>query len=66
MTKSEAKTPLDLRQYGTELTTRKVEDEPVVRRLNVAKRIVWMVLLAGAFLVYYLFDKLNEALSMLR
>jgi hypothetical protein len=45
---------------------RRVEDEPAVRRWHMAKRIVWMLSLAGAFLFYYLIDKLQEALSILR
>jgi hypothetical protein len=44
----------------------RVEDDPVARRWHVAKRIVWMLTLAGAFLFYYLTDKLHEALSLLR
>ena len=45
---------------------RSVEDDPAVQRWHVAKRIVWMISLASAFLIYYLLDKLHEALSMLR
>jgi hypothetical protein len=45
---------------------RRVEDDPVVQRWHVAKRIVWMLALAEAFLIYYLLDKLQEALSILR
>ena len=67
MTRSELKAPYDdLRRYSAELAARKVEDDPVLRRLQTAKRVVWMLLLAATFLVYYLFDKLNEALTMLR
>jgi hypothetical protein len=66
MNTSEAKSIDDLRRYTRELATRRIEDDPVVRRLHVAKRIVWMVTLAGAFLFYYLIDKMQEALSILR
>ena len=45
---------------------RRVEDDPAVRRWHVAKRIVWMLALAEAFLIYYLLDKLQEALSILK
>jgi hypothetical protein len=45
---------------------RRVEDDPAVRRWHVAKRIVWMIALAEAFLIYYLLDKLQEALSILK
>ena len=56
----------DLRKYCQDLAARSVEDEPVVQKWHVAKRIVWMISLAGAFLFYYLIDKLHEALSILR
>jgi hypothetical protein len=54
-----------LRRYNRDLAERRVEDDPVVRGLQVAKRIVWMITLAGAFLFYYLIDKMQEALSIL-
>lgn len=56
----------DLQKYNRELAAKKVEEDPVVRRLQIAKRITWMILLAGAFLFFYLMDKLNEALSILK
>jgi len=56
----------DLQKYSQELAARKVEEDPVVRKLRIAKRITWMILLAAAFLTFYLMDKLNEALSMLK
>jgi hypothetical protein len=65
MAASEAKSIKDLRRYNQELAVRRVEDDPVVRRLHIAKRIVWMLSLAGAFLFYYLIDKMHEALSIL-
>ena len=65
MAASEAKSIKDLRRYNQELAVRRVEDDPVVRRLHVAKRIVWMLSLAGAFLFYYLIDKMHEAISIL-
>ena len=46
------------------LATRKVEDDLRLRKLLAAKRITWMILLAGAFLCFYLMDKLSEALSV--
>jgi hypothetical protein len=45
---------------------RDVEDDPAVQRWHVAKRIVWMIVLAEAFLIYYLLDKLQEALTILK
>lgn len=51
---------------GIEATQRRVEDDPAVQRWHVAKRITWMLVLAEAFLIYYLLDKLQEALSILK
>ena len=45
---------------------RRLEDDPVLQKWIVAKRITWMILLAGAFLFYYLIERLYTALSMLR
>jgi hypothetical protein len=56
----------DLQKYNQELANKKPEDDPVVRKLQVAKRIVWIVLLAAAFLFFYLIDKLAEALAILK
>jgi len=56
----------DLQKYSQELAAKQVEEDPVVRKLRIAKRITWMILLAGSFLAFYLMDKLNEALSMLK
>jgi hypothetical protein len=33
---------------------------------QIAKRITWMILIAASFLFFYLIDKLQEALSLLR
>ena len=41
-------------------------DDPALQKWRVAKRVTWWVLLAAAFLAFYLMDKLNEALSILR
>jgi hypothetical protein len=65
MTTSEATSIEGLRSYNQQLAVRRVEDDPVVQRWHVAKRIVWMITLAGAFLIYYLLDKMHEALSIL-
>jgi hypothetical protein len=42
-----------------------VSDNPAVQNWSVAKRITWMVLLAGSFLFFYLISKLHEALAIL-
>jgi len=65
MTTMEIKSIEDLRRYSQELAARRVEDDPVVQKWHVAKRIVWMISLAGAFLFYYLIDKMQEAISIL-
>ena len=42
------------------------KDDPVLQKWRVAKRVTWWILLAAAFLAFYLMDKLNEALSILK
>jgi len=54
------------RRQRQDTAERRVEDDPAVQRWHVAKRIVWMITLAEAFLIYYLLDKVQEALSILR
>lgn len=66
MTVAELKLIEELHRHTEELASRRVEDDPVVRKLRVAKRIIWMILIAGAFLFYYLMDKMQEALAILR
>jgi hypothetical protein len=56
----------DLKSYNQELAGKKVEDNPAVQRMRVAKRITWMLLLAASFLAFYLMDKLSEALNLLK
>lgn len=65
MNETELKSLEDLHRYCRELAARKVEDDPRLQKLRVAKRIAWMVILAISFLFYYLLDKLQEALSIL-
>ena len=66
MTQNQLESLADQRQYRQGLARKKADDDLVLRKWQVAKRITWMILLAGAFLVFYLMDKLNEALSILR
>lgn len=56
----------DLHPHGQVGDAQRARDEAVVRWWHTAKRITWIVLIGGAFLVYYLFDKLAEALSLLK
>lgn len=62
----ELKSLEELKSYTRELAGKKPEENPVVRKLHVAKRITWIVLLAASFLAFYLMDKLAAALSMLK
>jgi hypothetical protein len=55
----------DVRQYSQALAVRRVEDDPRVRALESARRMTWLMMLAGAFLFYYLQVKLHEAVRML-
>jgi hypothetical protein len=64
-TTNELKLIAGLHRRSQELAARRVEDDPAVQKWYVAKRIVWMALLAAAFLIYYLIGKLLEALSIL-
>lgn len=65
MTTSELKSIVDLHKQCQELAARRVDDDPVVQKWRVAKRIAWMMMLAGAFLFFYLIEKLYEALAIL-
>ena len=40
--------------------------DPAPRWGPIAKRITWMILIGASFLFFYLIDKLQEALSMLK
>jgi len=55
----------DLRRYNAELATRKVADDPVLQKLELARQTTWLTLLVGAFLFFHLTEKLGEALHML-
>ena len=66
MGQADLKSVEDLKSYNQELAARKAEDNPAVRRLRVAKRITWVLLLAASFLAFYLMDRLSEALSLLK
>jgi hypothetical protein len=55
----------DLHRYTQELGSRRVDDDPVVRKLHTAKQATWLFLLTCAVLFYYLIDKMQEAILML-
>lgn len=66
MTGSDANTIEEPHRRRQDAAARRAEDDPAVRRWHVAKRIVWMLVVTEAFLIYYLLDKLQEALSILK
>ncbi len=55
----------DFRRYSREPVALRPEDERTIKNLHLVKRIVYELLLAESFLLFYLIDKLNEALSLL-
>lgn len=66
MSQTELKSLDEARRYNQELAARHAEDELPPRWAQIAKRITLMLLLAGAFLIYYLLDKMQEAVSLLK
>lgn len=66
VSETELKSIADVRRHGQALTAQRAGDDRAPRWGKVAKRITWMVLVAGAFLAFYLLDKLEQALSLLR
>lgn len=66
MSETELKSIADARRHSQELAAQRAGDDRALRWGKTAKRITWMVLVAGAFLAYYLLDKLAEALSLLQ
>jgi hypothetical protein len=65
MTSASPKTHQEFHQYVLDLSRRSVEDDPRVKALHAAKRIIWTALIAFAFLFFYLLDKMVEALALL-
>lgn len=66
MSETDLKSLDDARRLIHEEEDRRARDGRVQRRAMVVKRITWMILLAAAFLAYYLLDKMSEAVSLLR
>ena len=66
MSQAEIKSLADVRRQSQELAPQRTGDDRALRWGKTARRITWMVLVAGAFLSYYLLDKLEEALSLLK
>jgi hypothetical protein len=65
VSQAEIKSLHDVRRHSQELAVQRAGDDRALRWGTIAKRITWMVLVACAFLAYYLLDKLEEALSLL-
>ena len=65
MTFAELQSVTECHQQAVEFTTSRALDGPTYRAWCAAKRVAWMVLLAGAFLFYYLLMKMHEALTLL-
>lgn len=53
------------RQSVDAVAMQRLEEDPAHRRWCAARRITWMILLAGAFLFFYLMHKMHEALMIL-
>lgn len=66
MSRNQLRSPADQPRPSQDLAGNKAKDGPAVQKWQVAKRVTWSILLAGAFLAFYLMDRLNEALSILR
>ena len=66
MSETDLKSLDDARRLIHEEEDRRARDGRVQRRAMVVKRITWIILLAAAFLAYYLLDKMSEAVSLLR
>ena len=66
MSQAEIKSFDDVRRHSQELAVQRAGDDRAQRWGKIAKRITWMVLAACAFLAYYLLDKLEDALSLLK
>lgn len=66
MAETDSKLFEELRRYGEELSTKRVEEELTYKRWLLAKQTVWLALLVGAFLIFYLIDILQASLSLIR
>lgn len=66
VSQTEFKSLEDARRYIQELEARRAEDELPPRWAQIAKRITLLILLAGALLSFYLLDKMQEAVSLLK
>jgi len=65
MTAAQLKSFEDLHEYTQSLASKRPEDDPRVKKLQLAKQATWLFLLTCTFLFYYLLDKMGEALAIL-
>ncbi len=66
MTHTELRELTEFHRQTVELANKvQVGDDPAYRKWCVAKRVIWMGLLAGSFLFFYLISKMHEALTIL-
>ena len=54
----------DVRAYVRGLSARRAEDDRSVKAWQAARRLTWIVLLAGSFMLYYFIFTINETLSL--
>ncbi len=68
MSETKLKSLDDAHQYNQELAARvrRAEEELPPHWARIAKRITLIILLGGALLAYYLLDKMQEAVSLLK
>ena len=66
MSQTELKSLDDARRYSQELAARRAQDELPPRWAQLAKRITLIILLGAAILIYYILDKMQEAVSLLK
>ena len=58
------KTLEDAHAYVQAIAKRRVENDPGVKTWGLAKRVIYLFALVGAYLLYYLIDKMIEAASL--
>jgi hypothetical protein len=68
VSQTELKSLDDARRYNQELAARvrRAEDDLPPRWARLAKWITLVILLGGAFLIYYLLDTMQQAVSVLK
>lgn len=65
MTSAQLNSLAEFHKQYVDLSTKNVDEDQRVKNARAAKRMVLFILLAAAFLAFYLMDKMTEALSLL-